>query len=357
MKSNSCGTLFKGLAALVLLLAAGAAHAQSNTVMPKRVNFEGRLTDSAGNLINGSQNLTIRIYNTSSGGSPIWTETQPGVSLSSGVFAIQLGALTPLTTAVFTSGSTFLEFQVGSETLAPRKPLVATAYAANAGTLQGIDLPNLVTRDTATGNIGIGAPASASQRLYVHGTAATPTMLIQNNGSSDEILRLVTAGNGVSMSLFSNWVYSSGALNLGSGQSTYFRTDLGGSVGIGQTSPANKLDVSGNIKASAFCVPGTDSAQGDCTTAFANCATASYSTPQKAATTAIDDKEVVCPNNWYLINMQMYAGQALPTSGTISLCTAGSGAPQTGTGCNGAGYSGGTSFNITNAVGTILCCQ
>lgn len=97
-----------------------------------RLNFQGRLVDAASkNPKNGTFNLTFRICETQSGScaTPLWTEVQ-SVPVVNGLFSAQLGAATPLTSAVFAMGAErFLEIQVESETLATRERLNGSAYA------------------------------------------------------------------------------------------------------------------------------------------------------------------------------------------------------------------------------------
>ena len=84
-----------------------------------RLNFQGRLVDAASkNPKNGTFALTFRICETPSGScaSPLWTEVQ-SVPVVNGLFSAQLGAATPLTSAVFAMGAErFLEIQVETET-------------------------------------------------------------------------------------------------------------------------------------------------------------------------------------------------------------------------------------------------
>jgi len=44
--------------------------------IPETINFQGRLRGSAGQLVTGTYNMTFRIYDAPSGGTPLWEESQ-----------------------------------------------------------------------------------------------------------------------------------------------------------------------------------------------------------------------------------------------------------------------------------------
>uniref|UniRef100_A0A7V0Z6Q4 Uncharacterized protein n=1 Tax=candidate division WOR-3 bacterium TaxID=2052148 RepID=A0A7V0Z6Q4_UNCW3 len=97
--------------------------------IPKMLSYQGRLTDSLGNPVpDGNYQMTFRLYLQENGGSPFWTETQT-VYVSSGLFSVLLGAVTPIT-SIPEAGSVWLSLQVGSEPeLSPRLRIVSSAYS------------------------------------------------------------------------------------------------------------------------------------------------------------------------------------------------------------------------------------
>lgn len=113
--------------ALSLTLAASAA-------IPHIMNYQGKATDKAGAPLNGAYNLTFRIYNTETGGSPKWTETQFAVSISNGIFQVQLGAVMPLTIAFDEPYWISLEINTDGEMI-PRTKLASVPYAYKAESL------------------------------------------------------------------------------------------------------------------------------------------------------------------------------------------------------------------------------
>ncbi len=121
----------------VLLLGALAppVHAQ----VPGQVSFQGLLLNSAGVPVQGNQNLTFALFAAPTGGSALWTESHSGVPVTDGLYDVALGSITPLTPALLSGGTRYLEVTVGGETLTPRRPLLAVPYALTAASLPSFD--------------------------------------------------------------------------------------------------------------------------------------------------------------------------------------------------------------------------
>jgi len=94
--------LWTVLAAVLMVAAAGR---EVNAAVPGTIAFQGYLTDQAGVPVSGPANLDFAIYAGPSGGAALWGETQAPVSVSEGVFAVALGAVTPLPARLFEAGS------------------------------------------------------------------------------------------------------------------------------------------------------------------------------------------------------------------------------------------------------------
>lgn len=110
------------------------------------MSYQGQLTDSSGNPVNGSKNLRFWIYDASSGGNILWSETQNAVPINNGIFNVILGTVYPVRLDM--RNNLFLEIQVdhtggGSwEIMSPRHALVCGAYALAAA--------NVVNRQVLT---------------------------------------------------------------------------------------------------------------------------------------------------------------------------------------------------------------
>ncbi len=108
---------------------------------PKLISYQGRLTDASGAPITGTHDITFCIYNTETGGTPLWTETHTSVALNAeGLFSVMLGSIVPLSLP-FTEpywlgisvdgGSEICRYQLGASpyTLS----LVDTVHTTSAG--------------------------------------------------------------------------------------------------------------------------------------------------------------------------------------------------------------------------------
>lgn len=107
-------------------LAAGA--------VPRLINYQGRLTDSAGAPLNGSYRVSFKIYDAESGGALLWQETHNGVVVQKGLVSLLLGSVNELNLA-FDEGY-YLEIKVEDDVLSPRQYLAAAGYAIRAATAE-----------------------------------------------------------------------------------------------------------------------------------------------------------------------------------------------------------------------------
>lgn len=220
--------------------------------MPAYINYQGRVTDSSGEGLGTgtpvNRKMIFRLFDAATGGNRVWSEEQT-VTIANGEFSVLLGnginatynSITesprPLLTTVFSSADRYLELVVDdgngslntSDTpIAPRQRLTSTAFAMRAATADGVaagtDLSLSGTFD------GLGVYTSA--RKWNGQTIDGPVLYGGNGGA------------------------------LGSNQNgtnnTALRWDAAGNVGIGNFSPSEKLDVSGNAKVSGNFTVGGD---------------------------------------------------------------------------------------------------
>jgi hypothetical protein len=100
--------------------------------VPMYINFQGYLNDSAGEPVDDSLNLTFTIYELSSSGSPLWTESR-GVTIENGIFNVVLGTNVYIPDSVFIGGENrWMQLSVEGETLWPRTRLSMVPYAYKA---------------------------------------------------------------------------------------------------------------------------------------------------------------------------------------------------------------------------------
>ncbi len=171
--------------------------------IPFLMNYQGMLTDTGGNPLNGDYNLTFKIYSQSSGGSALWTEAQTGISVENGLFNVILGSTTPIPSSVFNDTLRYLGITVESDPeLSPRIRLTSIPYAyralvADSAAVAGlgtggvggwVDDGTVVRLETGTDYVGIGT-STPSTKLDVAGDIHASDSLIGSQlrlGSTSE---------------------------------------------------------------------------------------------------------------------------------------------------------------------------
>ncbi|MFZ1947550.1 MAG: hypothetical protein WAW06_08390, partial [bacterium] len=128
------------VAVACLVLAATLAVAAGGWgEIPKKVSYQGRLVDAAGEALPGAHTTIFRIFDAVTGGTELWSETQPLVADTSGVFSIILGSVDSIDAGF--DGPRWLELEVDGEILTPRRELVSVPFAfqaANAHMVGGL---------------------------------------------------------------------------------------------------------------------------------------------------------------------------------------------------------------------------
>lgn len=160
-------------ALLVTLLVVWVAVGQARAQAPSTITYQGRLVDGDGAPITTAVTVVFSIYATDSGGTAVWSESQSVSPDTQGVFTAELGASTPLSTAIFDGAKRYLGIRVGADPeMVPRQIITAVPYALRAAAA-----PSAADNDwtisgsnvyRATGNVGIGTTAPGA-RLQVQG--------------------------------------------------------------------------------------------------------------------------------------------------------------------------------------------
>ena len=133
------------IALLVAAQTAGALPLARSQTAPAAAStgtiaYQGRLADAAGAPLTGTYNMIFRLYDTATGGTPLWSESwtgSNGVRVSDGLFNVMLGSLSALPISQFTnSQSLFLGITVGTDDeMAPRVQLGSVPFAVQALTV------------------------------------------------------------------------------------------------------------------------------------------------------------------------------------------------------------------------------
>jgi hypothetical protein len=162
--------------------------------VPTQVNFQGYLTDRHGDpLADGDYRMQFFLFDADTGGNQLWNpnsgETQM-VTVTGGVYQVQLGAVEPLDYRVFDRGVAWLEIVIEGETLSPRQPITAAAYSLKAGdadTLQG----------QSAGAFGDITGVTAGTGLVGGGTSGSVTIAASTSYLQQRIVGTCPAGSSI----------------------------------------------------------------------------------------------------------------------------------------------------------------
>jgi hypothetical protein len=255
--------------ALVLSMALLSTAALAD--VPGLISYQGTLTDDGGVALDTTVAMTFSIYPDSNAGPQLWTETQPSVEVTDGLFNVLLGRVIPLSDAVFLESERWLGVQVGGDPeMTPRQRIGSVAYAfrtARADTAEyahsGDDgdwtIAGNYIYSAVSGNVGIGTSIPI-MHLHVVGDDTLGSLMIapsQGGSGNDAELILAEDNNGTyNMRLKYDGsdnqlqVFGEFPGTMAGPHVVVTRDD--GDVGIGTASPSVKLDVVGVINADSL---------------------------------------------------------------------------------------------------------
>ncbi|MBC8232933.1 tail fiber domain-containing protein [bacterium] len=116
---------------LIALLTVGVNVIWGNPEPPRLLNYQGKLTDENG-PVTGTVSITFSIYDTPTGGAPLWSEPHDNVTVTDGLFNSILGSLNPIDDSVLSGGERYFELTVNGEPIEPRQQVVSVLFALKA---------------------------------------------------------------------------------------------------------------------------------------------------------------------------------------------------------------------------------
>ncbi len=219
-------------------LASSTTTAQAT--IPKYINFQGKLTKASdgSNVANGTYAFEFKIYDASTSGSLLWTETfdQPSgscgkLTVTNGVFNAKLGSCSSLAGVDFTGGSLYLTVNFAPTgtsydgEMSPRKQLVSSAFAFVANSVSGDGVVNNAIQ--------------SSTALTTGRTSANPALQVDTNtGSSVTGLKITAAASGGGLAL--------ATISSGSNESLTLDAKGSGTISLGATSTGDVLLAGGS---------------------------------------------------------------------------------------------------------------
>ena len=95
-------------------------------IVASKISYQGRLTDTGGNPLNGSYNLLFQLWNDATAGSQVGSDiVKNNVSVNNGLFTVDLD----VPQSAFNGQALWLRIQVGGQWLSPRQELLPVPYA------------------------------------------------------------------------------------------------------------------------------------------------------------------------------------------------------------------------------------
>ena len=243
-------------------------------VVPKVLNYQGKLLDSDGVGVNDTLDMTFRLYTAESGGTALWSQTISNVEISKGLFSVELGTSDDFDTLSFASPY-WLEIEVAGETLSPREKLTSAPYSIRSEyseytekAIQSVHTPEDTTARTGRLVFRAGEGATLSDggdsiTIIVGGASTTPNIFdvldAGNNAGGQTITNIGTPTDASDVAtkgyVDANFAGSSGNNNYIQNQDTTDQSAslrisgsglFGGNVGIGTAGPGAKIEVVGD---------------------------------------------------------------------------------------------------------------
>ncbi|MEN6626799.1 MAG: hypothetical protein ABFD69_11305 [Candidatus Sumerlaeia bacterium] len=191
--------MLRGLCCIALLFVATPAFAA-----PGLIQYQGRLTDAAGNPVTTPVVITFTFWSAATGGAQLggtYYDTDGVTPNAQGLYSTMIGDEpgTKVPDTIFNSPQVWLNVNVGGENLSPRKQLVAVAYAfqSSSSALATTATTALASKDTLASVTARGA--STSKELILSGGAKAGKISPLTPGGSVQVEDVYVIGGSIAL--------------------------------------------------------------------------------------------------------------------------------------------------------------
>jgi len=219
-------------------------------LVPDQLSYQGSLAHAGdSSAVTATLEMTFRLFDSETKGAELWSEIHPAVEVNNGLFQILLGSVTDFPTNLFDGNIRWLQTEVGTEVLIPRKPLVSTVYSHKAAKADyaataelATDAQHAVYSDTADYSPSAAGWVESGENVYrITGKVGI--------GTSSPLTELDINGSVNATTYYGDGTHLTGLSEISDGDWTISGDDLysamSGNVGIGVMSPSEKLHVVG----------------------------------------------------------------------------------------------------------------
>lgn len=175
------------LVTCVLLVACVSASGS----VPPMINYQGKLMQPSGAPVpDNTYSMQFAIYDVPTGGTPLWSETNPSVQVKGGLFATMLGSVVNLPANIFDNPNRFFGVKVGGDPeMTPRQQVASSAFAFRAAVAGTVDDGAITTAKLADGAVttakmadGAVAGAKITDGAVTNAKLADSSILTANIG-------------------------------------------------------------------------------------------------------------------------------------------------------------------------------